>query len=204
MAKASRWLLLTIVLTEAAAVTCQFVQHTDPRFPLVYFTVVSGLLAGVVAALEMATRRHYFIIEAGRVAAAVGVVLSATIFIAIIAPASPTSTWFQPWDDNWVRIATVLFHGVAPVLVIAALLSRRSNLPLVQWIGAAYSWPLMYLACIAIAKLAFNFRIPYPFLSPDKMGWGTASIGIASVAAIVGIVAALLYYAVAARWRHLR
>lgn len=112
-----RLLPRTIALTEAVAVLCQFLQRTDPRFPLVYFTVLSGALAGVVALAEVLFRRRHFVIDASRVAAAVGVIVSAVIFAALIAPATPTGTWFQPWDDLWARVATALFHAVAPVLM---------------------------------------------------------------------------------------
>ncbi|MGV0914414.1 Pr6Pr family membrane protein [Mycobacterium syngnathidarum] len=202
MARYSRWLALTIALTEAIAVVCQFIQQTDPRFPLVYFTVLSGALAGVVASTEVVAPRQRFVIDAGRVTTAVGVVVSAIVFAALIAPASPTGTWFQPWDDLWVRVATVLFHAVAPVLVITDLL-LRPPLSRVKWILAAYSWPLTYLAFVAVAATAFSLHIPYPFLSPGQMGWGIVSLAIGSLTLLVGIVAALLFAATALhrRWK---
>ena len=37
------------LLTENVSVICQVVQHTDPRFPLLYFTIDSTALAAFVA-----------------------------------------------------------------------------------------------------------------------------------------------------------
>jgi len=191
----SRLLPPTILLTEAVAVLSQFVQNTDPRSPLVYFTVLSGVLAGLVAVVETATRHRGAWLDGARVTTTIGVVVSAIIFSALIAPSTPTGTWFQPWDDVWVRTATVLFHGVAPALVIADLVLRRPPLSPMRWLLAAYSWPLTYLASIALATKAFGVKLPYPFLSPSQMGWGTVSIAITSLAALVGVVAVALRYA---------
>lgn len=185
----------TILLTEAVAVLSQFVQNTDPRSPLVYFTVLSGVLAGLVAAVETTTRHRGDWLDGARVTAAIGVVVSAIIFAALIAPSTPTGTWFQPWDDGWVRTATVLFHAVAPALVIADLVLRRPLLSPMRWLLAAYSWPLTYLVSIAWTATAFGVKLPYPFLSPSQMGWGTVSIAIASLATLVGVVAVALRYA---------
>ncbi|MEX7470219.1 Pr6Pr family membrane protein [Mycobacterium adipatum] len=195
MTRYSRLLPPTILLTEAVAVLSQFVQNTDPRSPLVYFTVLSGVLAGLVAVVETATRHRGAWLDGARVTTTIGVVVSAIIFSALIAPSTPTGTWFQPWDDVWVRTATVLFHGVAPALVIADLVLRRPPLSPMRWLLAAYSWPLTYLASIALATKAFGVKLPYPFLSPSQMGWGTVSIAITSLAALVGVVAVALRYA---------
>jgi len=192
-----RLLPITIVLTVAVAVLSQFVQNTDPRSPLVYFTVLSSALAGLVAALETATRHRGVWLDGARVTTTVSVVVSAIIFAALIAPASATGTWFQPWDDVWVRTATVLFHAVAPALVIVDLVLRRPSLSLVRWLLAAYSWPLTYLVCIASAAMALSVKLPYPFLSPSQMGWGTVLIAIVSLALLVGVVAVALRYAAA-------
>lgn len=193
MTSSTRLLPSMIVVTEAVAVLCQFIQHTDPRFPLVYFTVLSGVLAGLVAALEVTSRPCGLYGDGARLTAAVGVVVSAIIFAALIAPASPTGTWFQPWDDVWVRIATVLFHGVGPILVVADLVLRRPRLTVAQWFMTAYSWPVTYLLALAVAATTFDVTIPYPFLSPSEMGWSTVSIAITSLAAAICVVAALLY-----------
>lgn len=201
MAEYSRWLPQAIVLTEAVAVLCQFIQDTDPRFPLVYFTVLSGVIVGLVAVVAISIRGHSAIVERARITATVGVVVSAIIFATVIAPASSTGTWFQPWDDAWVRAATVLFHAVAPVLVVADLVLRRSGLSRGEWVLAAYIWPLSYLMLIAVAGTAFGLPIPYPFLSPAQMGWGIFVLALSSLALSVGLVALLLYWAAAVRSR---
>jgi hypothetical protein len=185
-------------------VLCQFLQHTDPRSPLVYFTVLSGILAGLLAAVEATVRYRSASIDAARVTTTAGVVVSAVIFAALIAPASPSGTWFQSWDDLWVRVATVLFHGVAPVLVITDLVLRRPSPPISTWLVAAYSWPVTYLVALTLAATAFDVAIPYPFLSPSQMGWGTVSIAIVSLALLVGVVAVALNYAAARYQRRQR
>lgn len=194
-----RWLPLTVVATEIVAVSCQFIQHTDSRFPLAYFTVLSGVLAGLVAACDAAVPARSALRYTIRITSTVGVVISAIIFAALIAPASPTGTWFQPWDDGWVRTATVLFHAVAPVLVIADLCLRRPQLSRGQWMLATYSWPLTYLVGLAAAATVGDVTIPYPFLSPSQMGWGIVVVAIASLAGITGFVGVLLYYGSAMR-----
>ncbi|MCX2713646.1 hypothetical protein OOK62_16410 [Mycolicibacterium sp. J2] len=165
--------------------------------------MLSGALAGIAAVTEVVTHRRLVGIDAGRLTSAVGVVVSAIIFAAVIAPASPTGTWFQPWDDGWVRTATVLFHAVAPVLVIADLCLRRPQLSRGQWMLAAYCWPLTYLVGLAVAATVGDVTIPYPFLSPGHMGWGIVVIAIASLAGIFGVVGGVLYYG-SAMWSHRR
>lgn len=121
--------------------------------------MLSGALAGVAALAEVLFRRRHFVIDASRVATAVGVIFSAVIFAALIAPASPTGTWFQPWDDLWVRVATALFHAVAPVLIATDFVLRPPALSLPQWIAAACSLPLTYLAFLAVAASVFSLHI---------------------------------------------
>jgi hypothetical protein len=64
----------------------------------VYFTADSALLAALTAVIASRWRRAAWL-PAVRIDSAVAVLLSAVIFIAMIAPATPTGTWFQPWDD---------------------------------------------------------------------------------------------------------
>lgn len=189
-----------VVVTEATAIVCQFVQRTDPRFPLVYFTVCSGVLASAVA-LCQATGRMSRSLGAGQVAAAVGVVASATVFAAVIAPATDTGTWFQPWDDLWVQTATVLFHGVTPVLVAASLILTAPALTMRCWLAVSYSWPALYVMAIAAAAVTRNVPVPYPFLSPSEMGWRTTLTTLPAMAALIALVSIALYGAAAARRR---
>lgn len=196
-----RSLSIAIVVVEVIATLSQFIQHTDPRFPLVYFTVWSGVFAGFVAAFEVVRCSHRGLPYC-RIGAAVSVTLSALIFIAIIAPATPTGTWFQPWDDAWVRVATVLFHGLAPLLVIARLILGPCPDSIRGWLAAAYGWPVLYLVLISLATVTLRLRIPYPFLSPIQMGWGTVLIGISVLGTLIAVTALLLYAAARAVSRH--
>lgn len=192
MDHARRSLSTAIVAIEFIATFCQFMQQTDPRFPFVYFTVSSGFFAGVVAAVEL-SRWSPRGLPYCRVSAAVGVILSALIFIAIIAPATPTGTWFQPWDDAWVRIATMLFHGLAPVLVLARLVVSPYLGRIRSWLAAAYAWPVLYLIVTALGSSLKHWRIPYPFLSPTQIGWHTVLFGIAAMTVLIAVTTALLY-----------
>ncbi|WP_370333600.1 Pr6Pr family membrane protein [Mycolicibacterium hippocampi] len=173
-------------------VTCQFLQKTDPRFPLVYFTVWSGILAGVIA---IAGVRRYSRLELPRVSAAVGVVVSGVIFAVVIAPATATGTWFQPWDDLAVRIANVLLHGVAPVLVVTDLILRPPTQRLSRWLGAAYGWPMLYFIAIATSAMAVPYAMPYAFLSPQDVGWPTVLGAVAASIALFTVVALVLFLA---------
>lgn len=177
---------------QVIAVGCQFVQHTDPRFPLWYFTVDSAILAGVAAAAGLAGP-HARWVPALRHTAAVGVLVSALIFAAVIAPASPSGTWFQGHDDIPVRIATVLLHGVAPVLVIACCWLRPTGLRGRAAIGYAYLWPLAYLAGLcAMLSVRGPGVMPYPFLAPGQMGWGTVGLASSALTALIAASGAAL------------
>ncbi|WP_157897596.1 Pr6Pr family membrane protein [Mycolicibacterium rutilum] len=192
MARGSRWLTVGVVGTEMLGVACQFVQSTDPRFPLVYFTICSALLTGAAAAASLAWPERAAVNRL-RIAGAVGVVLSALIFAVVIAPATPTGTWFQPWDDGWVRTATVLLHGVAPVLVVAELLVRPPQRGLGTWMVSAYGWAALYLAAVSIAGATTRFTVPYPFLIPSESGWPNVVLALAAITALISVITAALY-----------
>lgn len=182
-----RLVTAVLLVNQVCAVLCQFLQHTDPRFPLWYFTVDSAILAGLGAAADLAVPRARWV-PALRHTAAVGVVVSAVIFAAVIAPASPSGTWFQGHDDLAVRVATVLFHAMAPLLVIACYLLRPTGLRGRAAARQAFPWPLAYAVglCIMVAIRGPGV-IPYPFLAPGQVGWGI--VGLA-VGVLVGLVAA--------------
>lgn len=177
-----------ILVNQVVAVTCQFVQRTDPRFPLVYFTVDSALLAGLVAASTVLRLRWRGVLDYVRLTAAVGVVLSAVIFGAVIAPATPTGTWIQPHDDWWVRTATILMHGVAPVLVIADSLLRPVTGRWPRVIMATYSWPVCYLGVMTMVVVSGVVAMPYPFLLPSQVGWGTTAAAVLLMSVLVAVV----------------
>ena len=76
---------MPIVANESMALVCQFIQHTDPRFPLVCFTADSVLLAALTAVIASRWRRAAWL-PAVRIRSAVAVLVSAVIFIAVITP----------------------------------------------------------------------------------------------------------------------
>lgn len=192
MRGAVRLAAIALLINQLIAVTCQFLQHTDPRFPLWYFTVDSAILAGVVAAIDVVVP-HARWIAALRHTAAVGVVVSAVIFATVIAPATPTGTWFQPHDDSLVRTATVLLHGVAPLLVVACCLLQPKPIHGRAAVGWAFAWPVTYLVglCLMVG-LHGPAVIPYPFLAPGQVGWGTVALATAALVALIAATGAAL------------
>jgi hypothetical protein len=194
IARAAKLSAAVILTNQAVALTCQFVQHTDSTFPLLYFTVDSALLAALTAGMTLMGPRRWILLNDFRVASTVGVLLSALIFAAVIAPATPTGTWIQPHDDGWVRTATILMHGVAPVLVTIDLLLRPLHGGLRRYLASGLGWPVLYLAALSLLTAVGWAHIPYPFLQPSRAGW-TSAFGAALVliAAVVAITAALYF-----------
>jgi hypothetical protein len=181
-----------MVVNQTVAVVCQFVQSTDPRFLLLYFTVDSAILAGLVAVLTLAGRHGTWMWRL-RLASVVGVVLSALVFAAVIAPATPTGTWFQPHDDMVVRVATVLMHGVAPIVVTVDYLMRADRRAVGASVLWSYPWPLLYLGALAaLAAVVGPDVIPYPFLQPGASGWVAVVAAMAVLTVGVALVGATL------------
>lgn len=179
-----------IVINQAVGVSCQFLQHTDRTFPLLYFTIDSAIFAGGVASVALIRPRCLELPQL-RTASAVGVLLSSLIFTAVIAPASSTGTWVQPYDDYWVRTATVLLHGVAPVLVITDLVVNCAGrattaASVIVW---SYLWPMAYLVCLVALVSTGVATIPYPFLDPAQLGWRTVLGSLAGLCALILIIA---------------
>jgi hypothetical protein len=188
----STLLAALIVVNQAVGVACQFAQRTDPRFPLYYFTVDSAVLAGVAAMLALGFRDGPSIARV-RLVAAVGVVVSGIVFATVIAPATETGTWFQPHDDLPVRTATLLMHGVAPVLVIADYLRKNSRLSVRATVLWSYPWPLSYLAGMGVLAALYGSDVmPYPFLLPSISGGATVVGAYAGLIALVGLVGLML------------
>lgn len=185
-------LSVAIVANQGAAVICQFAQSTDSRFPFLYFSVDSAVLAGVVGLLTLLGWQGEWSARL-RLTSAVGVLVSAFVFAAAIAPASGTGTWFQPNDDLWVRAAAVLMHGVAPVLVTLDFALRKyadSVRSAVLW---SFLWPLIYLAVLIVGALIVGSNvIPYPFLRPASMGWPTVATAVVVLTVLIGLLGAML------------
>lgn len=189
VAPAARQAVRTVaVATAAIAVVCQFFQRTDPRFPLLYFTVDSSLLLGAVLVTGL-VRPLSAGLEQVRCAALVGVLVSAVGFATVIAPSTATGTWFQPWDDAWVRTSTVLMHAVLPVLGLADDLLTDPAPVTERWAWALRTllWPVVYVALVGGPALVGGVGLPYDFLQPGKVG--SPVVGLATVV-IVGLVVA--------------
>lgn len=172
-----------------AGVVCQFVQRTDPVFPLWYFTVDSAILAAVASAWTLGDADGRAITSL-RGLSTVAVVLSGAVYATVIAPMSATGTWFQPWDDLWVRAAIVLMHAVAPVLAVAQFLTRRAPKGNPSTVAGTWClWPVLYVTLMLAIAGATSARIPYAFLDPAQMGGVLPALGSA---AAVGILFFLL------------
>jgi hypothetical protein len=159
----------------------QLVQHTDPKPALTYFTVWSALL-GAVALAVAATRRGAHVPLLVRGAATVGCLVSALIFATVIAPATPTGTWYQPWDDPWARTATTLMHGVGPALILLDFVTTpvREARPWRRTLTWTV-WPLAYLVVTLGHQALGGPPVPYPFLD----------LAQTSTPAVLGAIAAL-------------
>ncbi len=189
------WDVATAIVL-AVGVTGQFTQHTDPTFPLRYYTVDSALLA-VVAITAGAAGVRTPASRALRLTALVAVVLSGVVFAGGIAPVRGGGSWFAPHDDLWVRAATVALHGIAPVLVVAACASPQRGHPRLRrrtGIIAVLAWPAAYGVGLALAVGAGLGPVPYEFLDPHRVGAGglfvvSAALGAASVAIGIGLTA---------------
>ncbi|WP_100451165.1 Pr6Pr family membrane protein [Mycobacteroides abscessus] len=179
-----------IAINQAIGVFCQFIQRTDRTFPLLYFTIDSAIFAGVVAVVAL-IRPARLLLPQLRTASAVGVLLSSLIFTTVIAPASSTGTWVQPYDDYWVRTATVLLHGVAPVLVIIDLVVNYAGraITAASVIVWSYLWPMAYLVSLVALVSTGIATIPYPFLNPAQLGWRTVLGSLAGLCALILIIA---------------
>lgn len=161
-------------------VIAQFIQLTDPTPPLAYFTVWSAILGTFTLALGAIRHRELSVTVRG--AATIGCVISGVIFATVIAPATVTGTWFQPWDDDWSRTATVLMHGIGPVLIAADFIATPAQVTR-PWRQAALccAWPLVYIVTASAVQAAGGQPVPYPFLDPQH-----------SPAALVILASALL------------
>lgn len=189
-----RTIRAVLALVLAAGVVCQFVQTTDPKPALSYFTVDGAILTAVLSSLSVAllgTPREVRI-RMLWATASTGVVFSGLVYATVIAPSTPTGTWFQPWDDAWVRASTVLLHAVAPVLVLGDRLLEPHRDPR-PWRTAAIGvlWPSTYLVVLLATWTVGGPAVPYDFLLADTVpgGWPTvvaAGAGTAVVFFLVG------------------
>lgn len=174
---------LAAIAAFAVGVLCQFVQGTDPTFPLLYFTVCSAVLAVVVLGLA-ALRPEAMVLDRWRGAVTVAVVLSGLIFATVLAPVNNGGPWFAPHDDGWIRTANVLLHGVGPVLAVADFFLHPFRTRTGTW-RLALTWCLWPAAWALVAlplDLTGLAETPYLFLQVREVGDVPAVLG-----AVVGL-----------------
>ncbi|WP_313535436.1 Pr6Pr family membrane protein [Arsenicicoccus bolidensis] len=189
-------LAVLVMVVELVGIVCQFAQHTDSTPPLTYFTVDCAVLA-VIAAAATLIRPEHRLTRWLRGTATTGVIVSGLIYALVIAPATPTGSWIQPWDDTLVRISTIVLHGVAPVLMLCfyladpvAVRGKELLVHAASWLA----WPAAYLIVISGGAALGAWTIPYPFLRPSESGWGPV------LGAVVGMAVILFTVGVALLW----
>ncbi|MEW1645434.1 Pr6Pr family membrane protein [Streptomyces sp. NPDC091219] len=179
-------------------VVCQFVQQTDPTPSMLYFTVDSAVLAAIIMAWRLVRGPADSVCgDRIRGAAVVGVVFSSLVYVTVIAPSSPSGTWFGAHDDAWARTATLLLHGGAPVLVVAEFLLSPYSLA-ATWREAALLawWPATYLTVVGTLSWSGAATMPYLFLRPSQFG------AVAVAAAVAGLFAVVVALGVALTATH--
>ncbi|WP_371572168.1 hypothetical protein [Streptomyces sp. NBC_01314] len=192
------WLRGLAAAALTAGVVCQVVQRTDPTPPLLYFTVDSAVLAAAVQARRLVRGPAGGVWgERIRGAAVVGVVLSSLVYFTVIAPSSPSGTWFGAHDDAWARTATVLLHAVAPVAVVAEFLASPCTLATSRHEAFLLTcWPAAYLAVVGSLAWSGTATMPYLFLRPSQFG---ATAVATAVVVLYGITLTLALALLAAR-----
>lgn len=191
-----------VIASLTTGVVCQFVQDTDPTPPLAYYTIDSAIFAAAVLVLLLLIRAQPLShLQTIRGAATIGVLLSSVVYASVIAPASPNGSWFQPGDDSLVRVATVLLHGVGPILIIVDFLANpypttRPWRTALAWCG----WPVLYFCAITALQLAGVVRIPYEFLDARRYGT-SAFILAAALLAVISILIGCSLLAIQSRLR---
>lgn len=198
-----RFVAAGAALVLLVGVVCQFIQHTDPTFPLLYFTIDSAILAGITFGLSALSTNDDWLASV-RGTATVGVVVSGLIFATVIAPNTPTGTWIQPHDDYWVRTATILIHGVAPFLVMTAfLLLPGPRRPMGVELRAWTWWPVTYLIVVTAVCTLGQIPMPYVFLRPSTVGWPVVVGAVIVLTAIITAIGAgilALHQSLRSRW----
>ncbi|MER6562754.1 Pr6Pr family membrane protein [Streptomyces sp. NPDC001027] len=204
--RAATWFRAMAAVALTLGVVCQFVQRTDPTPALLYFTVDSAVLATAVMLLGL-PHGPADSVRADRVrgAAVVGVVFSSLVYMTVIAPSSPSGTWFGAHDDAWARTATVLLHGAAPALVVVEFLLTPYALA-ATWREATRLtwWPTAYLAVVGTLSWSGAATMPYVFLRPSRFGAINVAVAVAVLYAVVvalGVALASAHRAVRRRHR---
>lgn len=184
------WVRVGAVLTLVVGVVAQFIQATDPTFPLLYFTVCSALFAAITLVVAQ-IRPSSTALDSARGAAAVAVVLSGLIFATVLAPVNNGGPWFAPHDDMWVRTATLLMHGIAPVLVVTDVLLHPLRTSSSTWRTAVVwcLWPAAWALVALPLDVTGVAATPYVFLRIRDAGDVLPVLG--AIVGLFGIVALL-------------
>lgn len=164
-AQAGTVVRVATIVVLLAGVVSQFVQGTDPTFPLLYFTVCSAIFLAVTLMVAQVRTRSPAI-DQFRGAATAAVVLSGLIFATVLAPVNNGGSWFAPHDDGWVRAANVLLHGVGPVLALIDLALHGLRLEGRPWRTAMgwCLWPVAWACVVLPLDLLRVADVPYEFL----------------------------------------
>ncbi|GEL95962.1 Pr6Pr family membrane protein [Cellulomonas composti] len=163
--RVARLVRAAAVVALLVGVLCQFVQDTDPTFPLLYFTVCSAILAAATL-LAAQARPSSVALDDVRGATTVAVVLSGLIFATVLAPVNNGGPWFAPHDDTWVRAATLLLHGIGPVLVVADFLLHplRTRSGTLRTASLWCLWPVAWALVALPLDVTGAAQTPYEFL----------------------------------------
>ncbi len=178
------------VLVGLTGVVSQAVQHTDPTFFLAYFTVDSVLLLALVLTVGL-VRPLGGVLSAVRGAAVVGVLVSGLVYATVIVPTSSAGSWLLP-SDPWSSAATLLMHGVTPVLAVLDDLTHQHQEATPRgwvWVSRSVLWPFAYLVVVGGLALVGVGRVPYSFLQPATMGWGTVILATPAIVILTIVLA---------------
>lgn len=178
-----RALMVAVVAVVVVGFVAQ-VLSTDPRSPLVYFTVLNALaLAGVTVVGGLWARRAGAaapgVVQTGhevaRLTFATGAVFAGLVYWVLIAPREGGERWLL--DSPAALVAAVALHGVLPIVAVVYLravdtperiLARRSRDSAIAW---TLIWPAGWgLVAIQLSALGL-VAIPYPFLDVSTRGW---------------------------------
>jgi hypothetical protein len=143
---------------------------------LVFFTIDSNLLCGVVAlllAIRIQRGERWF------------AVLRMTSLIAIIVTGVVYNTALRGIADlatTWAHVGNELVHLVVPVLVVVGwLLSGPRGLTNARVVWLSLIFPVLWLA-FTLVRGAIAHWYPYPFIDVTKLGYGDALVNCVWVA----------------------
>lgn len=149
-----------------------------------YFTIVSNVLVAVVAGLLLRDPdRRSPRFAALSLAAVVNITITGIVYWLVLAASQE--------NEGAAMLTNWLFHTVVPILGIAgwALCTPRGLIDrrVIMW---STTIPLAWLS-MALVRGAVIDWYPYPFLDVSDIGYATALVNMAAVAAFFLVLAAL-------------